>query len=134
MKYYKITLDNVGGTVIYPKNYQSEVGDMATDHLYWSEGAQYYLLLCIPDKKSSGILRDNVQEITETEAIAISDAKERRTRIILDEGEFRRLELKVKLGEVLSQEELDCLDPKNPKSIFSSTTTLSDRIKEEQKI
>ena len=128
MKYYKITLGKgSNGTLIYPTNYQSEVGDKAVDHLYWDEGQQTYLLLIIP-KEEGNILRSGIEEITEAGAKAISNTNEVKTETILDEAKLRRLELKARVGMTLTVEELDSVDPTKPNSIFGTTEILSDRI------
>src|SRR3990167_2496284 len=127
MKYYKTTLGKNEKGLVYPANYQVEIGDMAVDHLYWDEGIQTYLLLCIPDSKSAGIVRTNVMEITEVEAKAISESNEIRTEVILDEVKLRRIELKATLGQALTIDETDSIDITKPESIFKVTKILADR-------
>lgn len=130
MKYYKITLNKgSGGVLLYPENYQAEVGDKAVDHLYYDENDQAYLLLLIPDKVEN-IVRAGVEEIAEADAKAISSANEARVELVKDEVKLRRLELKAKLGQVLSQAEMNAVDVSHPDSIFSVYKTLGDRIDE----
>ena len=90
MKYYKITLEKEGTKLVYPENYQTEIGDFALDHLYYDDGFTSMLLLILPDKIKN-VVRKNVEEITETEAKAISDSNETRVETIKDEAKLRRL-------------------------------------------
>ena len=130
MKYFKITLGKDTAGIIYPDNYQREIGDYAEDHLYYKEGATDYLLLCIPDDKSGSVVRKNVVEVTEAEAKAISENNEPRTEQVTDEAKVRRLELKASLGESLTTDELKALDPDDPTLGFGKREILSDRINE----
>lgn len=128
MKYYKITINKgKGGLMIYPPNYQDEVGDKAVDHLYWDEGQQTYLILCIPDKEAN-IVREGIEEITEADAKTISDANETRVEKIVDPVKLRRIELKAQLAQPLTADEQDAIDINHPDSVFALTETLSDRI------
>lgn len=129
MRYYKITLGKgKEGELIYPLNYQEEVGNHAVDHLYWDEGQQTYLLLVIPDKAE--VLRDGIEEITEAEAKTISNANETKVELVKDEVKLRRLELKAILGHSLSADEVNAVDVEHPDSVFGTTKTLSERIDE----
>ena len=129
MKYLKISIGSDGSTMIYPDKYQEEIGKFAIDHLYYEDGIYYKLLLCFVDKDfQKTMIRTNAEEITETEAKAISEANEARIETIKDEVKLRRLELKARLGNIFSQEELDCLDPQNPTSIFGVSKILADKI------
>lgn len=131
MKYYKISLPkNAKGELQYPGGvavYEAEIGNFAVDHLYYDENFETFLLLIIPDKVT-GIVRPGVEEITEVEAKAISEAHENRVEKVTDEVKLRRLELKAAIGQVLTVEELDAIDITKPDSIFSETKILSDRI------
>ena len=76
MKFYVITVpyDNVARKMVYPTNYQIEIGDKAVDHLYYKDGVTTKLLLLIADKDALGSLPADVVEITEGEAQTISQA------------------------------------------------------------
>lgn len=129
MKYLDITLRGNGGQIIYPEKYEEEIAKFNVEHLYYEDGAYLKLLLCIPDVDFKlTMIRTDVVEITEKEATDLSEAKETRTETILDEVKLRRLELKARLGNIFSQEELDCLDPANPDSIFGVSKILADKI------
>jgi hypothetical protein len=116
---------------VYPVNYQPEIGNYALDHLYYEDGLDLKLLLCIPDVDfNAGMIRADVVEISETDAKAISEAKETRTETIEDEAKLRRLELKATLGMSLTTEELDSIDPVKDNSVFSVSKILADRVEE----
>jgi hypothetical protein len=127
MKYYKITLGKDSKGLVYPENYQTEVGDHALDHLYWDENGQDYLLLVLPDDKVN-IVRSGVEEITETDATAISTANETQTETVLDEVKLRRIELKAKIGTKLTKDESDAIDPTSATSVFGKTERLAVRV------
>jgi hypothetical protein len=127
MKYYKITLDKNPKGLVYPENYQSEVGDKAVDHLYWDEGQQTYLLLLIPDTEKD-IIRKGIEEITEIDAKSISTTNETKTEVVVDEVKLRRIELKAQLGQTLTKDELDATDITKPTSVFGTTKILAERI------
>lgn len=134
MKYFKITLNkNPKGEFIYPDNYQEEVGNFATDYLYFDEDNQSYLLLCIPNVKSGAILRNNIEEINESDVKAISEEHETKIEIVTDEIKLRRIELKAKLAQPLSIEEINAIDIEHPDSIFKKVEILSDRIEKNKK-
>jgi len=143
MKYYKITLGNVGNTLKYPENYQEEIGDKAIDHLYWDENGVDYLILCIPAEKSAGIIRDKVEEIKEEEAKKISNLAEKSVYTTDDPSRIQHIGLKMQLITLkkqlgqeltpeeklgLTQEEQDALNPNHPTPGFSKTKTFADRI------
>lgn len=133
MKYFVVTIklrqsSGTKGRMVYPPNYQVEIGDYAVDHLYFNDGDVKKLLLLIPDKNSTGIARENVVEITEAEAKAISNANETRTEKITDDAKIRRLELKVARGMTLTPDEEKALDPVDKTPGFGYEETLSDRI------
>lgn len=131
MKYLKVSLKSNPGSsqIIYPEAYQTEVGNFAVDHLYYDDSGALKLLLCIPDKDyKSTIVRTDVEEITEVDAKAISEAKEQRTETIKDEAKVRRLEIKSRLGMALTQDEQDSLDSTKANSAFGTSEILADRI------
>ena len=135
MKYLKITLrKNQGSTqLIYPTNYQDEIGAFNFQHkgnLYYdNENGEPMLLLSIADKDwKSSMVRTDVEEITEEEAKAISEANETRTEQIVDEVKLRRIELKARLNQTLTQEEIDAIDPDKPNSVFKKREILADKI------
>ena len=132
MKYYKITLRQKPGSteLIYPERYQEEIGNYNAGHLYYDEGDTPMLLMCIRDKDANNIVREYVEEITEKEAKAISEAKERRIERITDEAKIRRLELKVARGKTLTAEEEKALNPNDPTPGFEKNKILADRIDE----
>lgn len=129
MKYFKITLPKQkGGNLIYPPNYQDEIGDYAVDHLYFDEDGVSKLLLLIEDVNAKNIIRENVEEVSETDAITISNIFETKTEQITDEGKIRRLELKAALSIPLTTDELKAIDPADPTSGFGYTEILADRL------
>ena len=127
MKYYKIKLDKNGSQLIYPSDYQWQIGDFALDHLYYEDGTQSMLLLILPDKVKN-VVRDKIVEITEVEAKAISESKEMRIEKITDEVKLRRIELKIKRGLSLTIDESDALEMQKTNSIFTVEKILADRI------
>lgn len=133
MKYLKIhVLQPKGGQMVYPTNYQSEIGDYNQNlaHLYYNDDkGECYLLLTIEDADyKSNMIRDRVEEITETEAKSISEANETRTEAITDEARVRRLEIKSRLGQTLTTDELKALDPNDPIPGFGYTKIFADMI------
>jgi len=135
MKYLKIIINEpVGGPMIYPDGYQSEIGNFAIEHLYFDENKldnQSELLLAIKDADfKPEMIRDRVIEINETEAKAISEANETRVEEITDEAKVRRLEIKARLGMALTTEEADSIDPAKPDSVFTVSKIFSDRVDE----
>ena len=149
MKYFKITLrQNPGSTaLVYPDRYQSEIGNFNKGHLYYDDDlGNPMLLLSIEDKNSSNIVRDNVVEITEAEAKAISEAKEVRTEQINDEAKIRRLAIKAQLlntktvagtvtaADQLTTDELKALDPKDATSGIVMSKILADKIEDLKKV
>jgi hypothetical protein len=129
MKYLDLTLRGDGSKIIYPVKYEEEIANFNVEHLYYEDGAFLKLLLCIPDKDfKSTMVRTDVVEINETQAKAISEAKETRTETILDEAKLRRLELKAQIGMNLTTAELDSIDPAKPDSVFGVSEILADKI------
>ena len=131
MKYLKINLKGETGSnqIIYPDGYQTEIGCFVVDHLYYDVDGALKLLLCIPDSNyKPEMIRTDVEEITETDAKAISEAKETRTETIKDEAKIRRLEIVSRLGMTLSQEDQDALDPTKPNSAFGVSEIFADRV------
>lgn len=130
MKYLKIHIQKNGTQMVYPPGYQSEIGDFAVDHLYYVEGTDDKLLLCIPDKDfKNSMVRNNVEEVTETNANLISTTNEQKIETITDEAKVRRLEIKSRLGIALTKDEEKALDPTDPTPGFGITEILADRIK-----
>jgi len=135
MKYLKITLrKNPGSTqLVYPENYQEEIGAFNFQHkghLYFDDdNGEPRLLLSIADKDfKPSMVRDFVEEITEVEAKAISEANETRTEQVVDEVKLRRIELKANLKQTLTQDEQDSINPDKKKSVFSRRDILADKI------
>lgn len=130
MKYFKITLrQNKGSTtLVYPPNYQTEIGNNAVDHLYYDENDSPMLLLAIKDKDAVNVARPDVVEITEVEAKTISENHETRTEKVTDEAKVRRIDLKIKRGLPLTPEEEKSLDPNDPTPGFGKSEILADRI------
>jgi hypothetical protein len=128
MKHYKITLGkNPDGSLRYPSNYQSEIGNYCLDHLYYDVAGTSYLLVCLPDEIRD-VVRTNVEELTEAEAKALSETHEERTEKVKDEVKLRRIELKVALKQELTAEEAKCIDKDDEASIFEDSKILADRI------
>ncbi len=135
MKYLKVTiLEPAGSPMVYPVNYQTEIGNFAIDHLYYDAvkgDGKSELVLLIPDAAyKTSMIRTNVEALNETQATTISNANETRTETIKDEAKLRRLELKSRLGIALSTEELDAVDPQKSNAVFSTSKILTDRIAE----
>ena len=131
MKYFNITLRKNQGstTIVYPKNYQSEIGDFNAGHIYYDVDDTAMLLMCIKDKDANNIVRTDVEEITETEAKAIS-VKNEVSEAITDEAKVRRLEIKAARGKSFTADEEKALDPNDETSGFSMARTLARRIDE----
>ena len=132
MKYFNITLRHRQGSteIVYPTNYQSQIGDFNAGHLYYDEGDTSMLLMCIKDKDAINIVRTDVEQITEQQAKAISVKNEKVTEAITDEAKVRRLELKVAMGKTLTADDEKALDPNDPTSGFGMAQTLARRIDE----
>ena len=131
MKYLKIELRQKPGntTIIYPTNYEWEIGNFAVDHLYYDEKGKGWLLLLIPDKSFiPTMIRQYVEEITEVQVNQISEQFEPRIEKITDEAKIRRIEIKIQRNLSLTQEEEKALDPTNPTSGFEMEKILADRI------
>lgn len=130
MKYLKIHIrGKADGGMIYPDNYETEIGIYAVDHLYYEQDGIQMLLLCIPDGSyKPSMVRDYATEITEVEANEISEDKEIRTEEIKDEAKLRRLELKTHLNIPLTIDEENAIKLGTKNSVFGVRKILSDRI------
>lgn len=129
MKFYSLTLPkNSYNELVYPINYQKEIGDYVVDYLYYNEGLTSKLMISIFDTNANNIIRENVVELTETEAAALSEVNEIRTEIITDEAKIKRIELKISLKQALTSNELKALDPTDLTPGFSMKQIFSDRI------
>ena len=131
MRYLDITLGyQPGQGLIYPENYQTEIGNFSKDHLYYDAAdGTAKLLLCIRNSDfKQNMIRVGVIEVTEAEAKAISEANETRKEEIKDEAKVRRIEIKSRLGMALTTDELDAIDPTKPNSVFGISEILADRI------
>ncbi len=131
MKYYRITLrQNKGSTeLIYPANYQSDIGNYNQNHLYYDDvNGSHCLLISLKDVDAVNRVRTYVEEITEIEAKAISEANEIRTETITDEAKIRRIELNVARGLTLTTDDEKALDPNDPTSGFGKSEIFADRL------
>ena len=131
MKFYVITLpyDRVARKMVYPSNYQTEIGDQAVDHLYYKDGAVTKLLLLIQDKDALVSLPGSVVEITEAEAITVSQANEQETERLTDPAKIQRLDVLVRAGGYkLTADELKALDPDDSMPGIGKNLILADRI------
>lgn len=130
MKYLKVHVrGGANGEMVYPAGYQDEIGMPSIDHLYYEVDGACKLLLVYNDVGyKTSMIRTDVEELTEAQALAISEANETRTETILDEAKLRRLELKAQIGMTLTKEELDSVDPTKPDSIFGVSKILADKI------
>ena len=129
MKYLKISCGSNGSNITYPYRYEEEIGKFSIKHLYYDDGLFLKLLLCIPDKDyTSTMIRAGSEEITEAQAIAISESKQTRKETIKDEAKLRRIELKVAMGATLTKEESEATDITKPTSVFGVTSILADEI------
>ncbi|MHA1880049.1 MAG: hypothetical protein ACTSYG_06595 [Candidatus Heimdallarchaeota archaeon] len=137
MKFFKITLrqNPVTRELIYPTNYQAEIGNFNEGHLYVKNRPE--LIMCIKDENAKGIVREYVEEITEAEAKAISEANETRMEEITNEAKVRRIEIKTRIGRALTPDEERAIDPDDPTPGFGKKKILADKIdelKKEEKI
>lgn len=132
MKYFKVTIRQPGGASTpysYPSNYQYDIGNYAVDHLYYDDADGPALLLVIPDADAhAGIIRQDVEEITEAEIKALSESNETRHEEILDEAKLRRIELKVAMGLSLTTEESNASVIGHKDAVFAIGKILADRI------
>jgi hypothetical protein len=130
MKYLKISIKGgTGGKMFYPEKYQEEIGNFAVEHLYYEDVGNYDLLLCINDLDfKSSMIREGVKELSEIEAIAISESNEIRTEFIKDETKHKRIELKVAQGIKLTKDETDSLDITKSSSIYGKKEIFADKI------
>lgn len=133
MKYYKITLHKSPGGLKYPsgiKTYQSEIGDHALDHIYYdgdSDPKTTHLLLVLPDN-ITGVVREDVEELTELAAKALSEKHEAREETVTDDAKIKRLTIKASAGMELTSDELKAIDPDDPTPGIGKKEILSDRI------
>lgn len=133
MKYFDITLRKAKGStsLVYPANYQAEIGDYAQSHLYYDDdNGTSKLLLCIEDTDAVNIVRDYVVELTEAQAKTISEQHETRTETITDEAKVRRIELKVARGQALTADEEKAINPLDSTPGFGMRKILADRIED----
>lgn len=130
MKYLKISIaGGEGGKMIYPENYEAEVGKFAQEHLYYEDGANYCLLLCINDVDyKPTMIRTGVAEITEAAATLISTTNETKLETIKDEVKLRRIELLVRMGTTLTKADAEAIDPTKPTYLFGTKKILADKI------
>lgn len=128
MRYFKITLRQAPGSkeLIYPEKYQAEIGNFNEGHLYLKD--EPALVMCIKDENAGNIVRPYVEEITEEEIKAISEANEIRTEEITDEARIRRIELKAKLGQDITVKDKKAIDPDDPTPGFGKRKILADKI------
>ena len=120
--------------MVYPANYQEEVGNYTVDHLYYDENGETKLLLCIEDKHTLNTIRPGVVKITEIEANAISEANEKREEEVTNEAVIKRLTIKAQLGQVFTADELKAIDPNDPEPGIGKRQILADRIIEKKEI
>jgi hypothetical protein len=131
MKYLNIHLPHaVDGSLIYPSGYQLEIGNLCKDHLYYNNDVgEDYLLLAFEDTDFNGkMIKESCEEMTEEDALALSESKEKRTLQITDEAKIRLIEIKSRLGTELTADEQAALDPNDPTPGFSTTNILADRV------
>jgi hypothetical protein len=130
MRFLNISLFQDNGMIVYPVNYQSEIGDFNRGHLYYNdEKGNSFLLLSIEDADfNDNMIRDNVVEISETEAKTISEAHEVRTETVTDDAKVRRLTIKASLGQAFTVDELKAIDPDDPMPGFGRNKILADTI------
>ena len=137
MKYYRITLNKAhpNAPLEYPSginSYQENIGNFAKDHLYYEEDGVTKLLLTVEDESVVGktIVQKDVEELTEQEAKAVSEANESRTETITDEAKIRRIEIKSRLRVALTEDEEKAIDPEDETSGFNKSKILADRIED----
>lgn len=137
--YFKITLrSNDGHTIIYPDNYQKEIGDKALEHLYYEDGPDLKLLIVMKKSDDINIVRPYVEVISESDAKTISEAKETRGVDVNDESTVRYIETRLRFlqtvkgtaaeTEGLSVDEIKSIDPDDPRPGFVRRKILADRI------
>jgi hypothetical protein len=103
LKYYVVTIRTVPGDtgMIYPVNYQEEIGRFAVDALYYP-GITYYVqnLLVVLPADIVGVVRTGVKEISEAAAKAISEANEKREIQITDGGRIEKIQTNLDIVNV----------------------------------
>lgn len=72
---------------------------------------------------------EQVTELTKEEAIAFSEKNERKIERVTDEGKIRRLEIKSRLGQTLTADELKALDPNDPTPGLEYNKILADKFR-----
>jgi hypothetical protein len=131
MKFLRITIPKTKSVpMVYPTNYEDDIGYYSKDHLYYDEDGICKLLLLIPDKdyNESRMLVKDVELITEAEAKAISEANEQRLTYWKDPVLVDLLKLKLDASIALTTAETAKLDPASPDYIAATTKILSDRV------
>jgi len=128
MKYFVVTVRaRLGDTkCYYPENYQEILDVTATDK-YFEEGGVFKRLHIIPDDKATGIVRDDVVEVDEVEAMRIAAINEKE-EVITDEAKIKRIEIKANLGQELTNDELKAIDPNDSTVGINKKETMVDKI------
>lgn len=115
MKYYKIALKKRPVGLLYPTNYQRDIGDKAASsdaHVYYTdEQDNPFLLIAIKDDDAVGIVRERVEQISEAELRTLCDQYEAAPLRFSDEAEIERIKIKVLRGQSLTENEEKALDP-----------------------
>jgi hypothetical protein len=116
--------------MVYPEGYHDIEWD---DHFYYddTDGAPNVVVLLKDDTIDiTGLIsQDTVNILTVEEAIAKSEANEKRRMKITDEAKVKYLDLKVRLGQTLTKDEEKALDPNAEEPGFSLDEIFADRIK-----
>ena len=133
MKYFKIELGRDENGLVYPANYQEEIGDKAVTgdaHVYYDDDdGNKFLLLAIRDVDSIGVAKDGVVEVSAVDAEQLSVDHEKVRTVFSDEAEVERIKIKVLRGQVLTTDEEKALDPTDDTITgFSKSKRLMDRI------
>lgn len=85
------------------------------------------MLLVLPDAVT-GVVRKDVEELTEAEAKAVSEANEVRQETVTDDAKIKRLTIKASAGIELTPDELKAIDPDDPTPGIGKREILADKI------
>lgn len=115
MKFFKIALEKQATGLVYPIDYQRDIGDKAASneaHVYYTDDEDNaFLLIAIKDVDAVDIVRDRVEEITESALKTLCDRYEPAPVRFSDEAEIERIKIKVLRGQELTATEEQALDP-----------------------
>ena len=85
-------------------------------------------MVCIENKDADNVVREFVEEISADEVKEISKSTEVRKEEITDEAKVRRIELKIRMGDALSEDEKKAIDLNDPTPGFNAGKIFADRV------